>query len=292
MRLTKPELAVVGLVMVIGVSLLIPFVLHQRSSARKLTCQDRLRRAAQAIQEFDLQHQALPGYRQGEGEGTSWVVAMLPFLTAAGDGDTTHFNTAHAAALERKEANLRLPELLCPATADYTHRAPLALVANCGMPDAASPDALPPDWQANGLFFDQGENVQAVSTSLRWLGEHDGTKVTILLSENVDAISWLEPTEASLGIVWAANFADGQPTPLPTVWPINEQTGQGDGTIKFARPSSHHLGGVNLVMADGETQFFSQAVDYLVYQRLLTADGASVKVPGKEKLLSEPWRHE
>lgn len=294
MRLTKPELAVVVFVAVIGISLLIPFVLHQRAAGRRLTCEDRLRRLAQAAQEYDDQHDALPGYVTGKGSDArqNWIVALLPHLTTADGAGGQHLQDARDALLTGKQGPTRLPELLCPGTAIFTSKTPLSFVGNCGMPDVKPADNLPPDWQANGLLVDQTvATKQRVTTSLAWLSEHDGTKVTILFSENVDAPSWQETSEAAIGFVWGANLVEGEPSPLPTVWPINQHRGQGDGSLKFARPSSEHVGGVNVVMASSTTQFLSEAVDYLVYQRLLTADGANVKIPGKDELLPKPWRH-
>ena len=44
-------------------------------------------------------------------------------------------------------------------------------------------------------------------------------------------------------------------------------------TPEFARPASTHSGGVNVVFADGHTQFLRDDIDYTVYQRLLTSNG-------------------
>jgi prepilin-type processing-associated H-X9-DG protein len=60
----------------------------------------------------------------------------------------------------------------------------------------------------------------------------------------------------------------------------------------YARPSSEHGGGVNIVMADGATRFLNDQVDYLAYVRQLTSFGATVKLPGETELLGKPWRDE
>lgn len=291
MRLSKPELLVVALIAAIGLTLLVPFVLHQRASGRQLICEDRLRRLAQAVHLHDDNHDALPGYRNAEWSAgdVSWVVPLLPYLSST--DDSQHLQMAYDALQQAKEGPTRLPELLCPAIGNYPRPAPLAYIANCGMPDVTTEDQ-PPDWQANGIFFNHDVPAeQRVSTSLAWISEHDGTKVTMMFSENVDAISWKDPTEASLGFVWAANMTDDLPTSLPTVWPINHKRGQGDGSIVSARPASEHLGGANIVMASGTTQFLSEAIDYLVFQRMMTPDGAHVKPAGQDAPLPKPWRY-
>jgi prepilin-type processing-associated H-X9-DG protein len=47
----------------------------------------------------------------------------------------------------------------------------------------------------------------------------------------------------------------------------------------FARPASHHSGGVNVVFADGHTQYLREDIDYLVYQRLITPNGKNCVDP-------------
>lgn len=293
MRLTKAEIVVVLAVMAILATLAVPFVLHQRNAARRLTCDDRLRRLAMAMQKYDTTRERLPGFRQNDDPVRGWAVEVLPFLTVAGDAENTHLTNAHAALLQEKQGPQRLPELLCPATNDFKFPAPLSYVANCAMPDAKpTQDDAPPDWQANGMFFNRDlDPPQRVTTSLAWLAQHDGEKFTLLLSENLDAGSWKDATEALTGFVWAANLDNGVPTALPTVLPINHQRSQGDGSLRFARPSSEHVGGVNAAMADASTQFVSERIDYLVFQRLMTADGAHVKAPGRDEPLDPPWRY-
>ena len=52
-----------------------------------------------------------------------------------------------------------------------------------------------------------------------------------------------------------------------------------DNAADLARPSSAHVQGVNMGMADGATRFISETIDYRVYQALLTPNGAASDVP-------------
>ncbi len=293
--LAKTEMVVVVVIVLAAIALLIPFALQQRAASRATTCQDRLQRLAQAINEYDTKQGGLPGFRQTMDEITvGWVPPLLPLLHAA-DPQTEALQAQALAALqENKRGPAQLPSLLCPAQTSVDRVSPLSFVANCGMPDNTKESDLPPDWQSNGLFFDHMAQPEArrITTSLNWLTRHDGAEATALFSENLDAGAWSDTNEAKTGFVWAANVdTNDNPTPLPDVLPINQERGAGDGSIKFARPSSYHRGGVNIVMASGAARLLNDQIDYLVWQRLMTADGANVKLAGQDEPAPQPWRH-
>jgi hypothetical protein len=294
--LTRIELVVIVIIVGGAALLLVPFVLHQRTQARRTLCEDRLRRLGQAAAWHDEQEGRLPGYRdrvRGD-QITSWVTRVLPYLTTSDPAGDTPFHNAYEAVEQDRRDGLRLPELRCPAQVKFrSQEAPLSYIANCGLADRGEDLDYPPDWPSNGVFFDVtlSAESQRVTMTLKWLSEHDGTNVTLLLSESTDAHHWTESHEADVGFLWAANEKNGEPTPLPDVLPINARRGESDGTRLFARPASEHTGGVNGVMASGETRFISEQIDYLVFQRLMTAAGAEVKAANRDEPLPPPWRH-
>ncbi|MCB9940009.1 MAG: hypothetical protein H6823_17355 [Planctomycetaceae bacterium] len=52
-----------------------------------------------------------------------------------------------------------------------------------------------------------------------------------------------------------------------------------------ARPSAWHSGGVNVVFADKHTVFLNEAIDYDVYQQLMTTYGKKTQMPCKNYVL-------
>lgn len=308
--ISRAEIVVVAVVLLAAVALGVPYVLHLRSQSRQTMCEDRLRRLGLAVHGFDDRLGAFPGYRNlqavdidGQEQTTGWVFPLLPHLTSSDEESVRRFSELHAAYGPTGKESTRgqrpvtyLAEVVCPGSSLSPERRqaqPLSYVANCGMPDADVPadSPFPPDWPANGLFFDQHRpEEQRVTMSLAWLADHDGAAHTLLLTENVDAGRWTDDAEPQVGVVWVANLQEGVPSPLPLLLPINQRAGEGDGSLKFARPSSEHAGGVNIVLADGMTQFLSEEIDYLVFTRMLNADGAQVKQPGADELLEAPWR--
>lgn len=168
----------------------------------------------------------------------------------------------------------------------------LSWVVNTGMADAVEFGELPADWAANGIFqdlFHEGAaDLPAVSAA--YLTEHDGQANTLLMSENVDAGQWTDHEEAFVGFIWNANLTGGLPTPGGDLLAINELRGEGDGTARFARPSSFHVGGVNAVYASGSAQFISEKIDWLVFTQLMSSWGEAAKLPGTDEHVPKAYR--
>lgn len=308
--LTKVEMLVcVGIVLLV-VSLLMPFGLRQQVDARRLFCEQRITKLAIVAQKYDDQHGELPGYRNfqavdatGAERGTGWVFPLLPWFEVPGDSSGGRVLSIHlaygpeGADLSRGQApNERIPELLCPAFYAGNKRPgdrPLSYVANCGQPDVEDAEGgLPPDWAASGLFFNHLlPKERKVSVSLDWLAKHDGQEYTLLFSENMQAGDWTSDREPEVGFLWVVNLLAGEPSPQPLIHGINEEPdGAIDGKLVNARPSSLHPGGVNVAMADGSTQFVNDKIDYLAYVRMMTSAGQELKPAGEDKLLGKPWR--
>lgn len=58
----------------------------------------------------------------------------------------------------------------------------------------------------------------------------------------------------------------------------------------YARPSSAHNTGVNVVFADGSTRFINETIDYRVYQELMTPCGKKSSIPFRQTILSAEFR--
>jgi prepilin-type N-terminal cleavage/methylation domain-containing protein len=61
--------------------------------------------------------------------------------------------------------------------------------------------------------------------------------------------------------------------------------------VGHCKPSSHHVGGVNIVCADGQVRFLRETISYRVFQSLMTPDGKRSDVPFNEfSLRDEDWQ--
>jgi Protein of unknown function (DUF1559) len=170
---------------------------------------------------------------------------------------------------------------------------PCDFVVNAGMPDLPSPSEktldpaitrkAPPDWRENGVCLDLTFADGVDRVDFEYLESHDGLNTTLLLAENVDAGDGWESDEPRVGFLWQSKEVRDQVEATERVLGINQETGQGDGSTRFARLSSLHLGGVNVAFCGGATQFLSAQIDPVVLEQLMAPDNANARPPGMEK---------
>jgi prepilin-type processing-associated H-X9-DG protein len=148
------------------------------------------------------------------------------------------------------------------------------------------------DVAANGVMFNVAQ-LGKKAPKTRISGIKDGANMTILLTENINktydpesgapACTWLYGTEQHLGVVWVVDD-----TPQPGNG-LDQQEGINRNAFdlvafdpawpRFARPSSGHSGGVNTAFCDSHVKFLPETIDYIVYQQLLTTNGAKCEDP-------------
>ena len=219
--------------------------------------------------------------------------------------------------------DVKVNVLVCPSRVrGITTPAPLSYVVNCGMIDNVPPltAGAQLDYQENGVFFDAYTpavtvNVPKTVIDGSLISRHDGTSTTVLFSENVDAMDWIQspsgvsdywPLQLSVwhgqswwqGIIWALppNNPNGY---IPSEWSnflVRSSKGDIISTIgnphlgtdgqvwqslkvlgSTALPSSNQPGGFLITMCDGHTIFVSQEMDYRVYCLIMAPDNSNAK---------------
>ncbi len=330
--LVRREILVVIAVLLLAVLLILPYLNQRRIEVRRTLCEARQMRTAQAILRHALHRGHLPGYRnlqaidaRGQRRPASWVFPVLPYLfplSARVDQPPSNnpddvlqwleknkgltgpyaqvyedFGEQGPEASRGGRPKVYVLELVCPANPPEDAASQPgwnSFVVNTGMSDAQASSEFPADWPSNGVFTDQFSETGLLAdpTTLEFIAAHDGLNDTILLSENVDSGLWTDESESKVGFVWVAGFVNGQPDPGDKLRRINDQIGHGDGSIRFARPSSYHPGGVNAAMCNGSTRFLDERIDYVVYVQLMTTDRHNVRYPGTDKPVEAPYRLE
>jgi prepilin-type N-terminal cleavage/methylation domain-containing protein/prepilin-type processing-associated H-X9-DG protein len=192
--------------------------------------------------------------------------------------------------------------LICPSDQDATsssENAALSFVVNSGAWDFDETGGFIGDTVDNGLF----QNLSRDKQTSRIDHARDGSASTLMVAENIHknaAYCWLGVPEDSLaeqtfGMVWVSpedsqvNLDAGNgifqvdPTPAgPNDYTIRVQEPLGRESVtdfrnnapRFARPASSHTGGsFNVVFVDGHGDAIEPAIDYVVYQQLLSANG-------------------
>ena len=130
--------------------------------------------------------------------------------------------------------------------------------------------------------------------SLDYIGTGDGTTQTVMISENLNAGNWWDTSANMIGFGIRANTAAEIPTggevtsaaqPLRMVSPTFENSTVADPSFinrnltvangQAPRPSSNHVGGVNVIMCDGSGRYLIEGIDKGVYVKLMTSNGVS-----------------
>jgi prepilin-type processing-associated H-X9-DG protein len=200
----------------------------------------------------------------------------------------------------------KLPVLICPSQTnsdDYDY--PLSYIVNGGRENKdLTATEVNHDWEANGVFVDKGV-VRTPKYPNYGIEEiTDGVSTTLFMSETVNAQNWLvAPLEQHSQMLWFTEdpnaFAgfiglnkNGREIGSPPV-PVTDALV--DSNIRFARPSSDHPNGFNVLMADGRVTFMQDTVDYRIYAVLMTSNGAEAADPGTDlssQTLPNPvWQH-
>jgi prepilin-type N-terminal cleavage/methylation domain-containing protein len=286
---TLVELLVVITIIGMLMALVLPAINAVRENARRTACSNNMRQIALGMISYASNRQAFPGYRGNRaGSGSqvldaSWFVAVAPQLEQPAIKDRFDQMIQNSALMPY------IAFATCPSDAPEqltaTPQSPishLAYVVNAGRQDGqwnpASPPALPPDYEANGVFHDMRHpKSPKVSTTMK-----DGASNTLMLTENINATRWDRVFEAEIAFIFDHNPAslDANGDMKAPGRRINE--GRNDPTTVRPRPSSHHPGGVNVAFCNGTTMFLREDIHYRVLQALMTPDGShpACEVPG------------
>jgi hypothetical protein len=219
----------------------------------------------------------------------------------------------------QNQAGGEIATLLCPSRDPSNSPAPLNYVVNGGAPDSIAPNQQM-DYQENAVFFDayspkyrMPANMRPKPTSpidLSYLATHDGSKQTILLTENMDAQDWYifagspiisatkpPPIQNQNGNSWWNAVVAAQPavgedpqwgitvSPVTGVQKIFNQPSAVmpasapnlGKDIQLGRPRSNHSGGFFVTYCDAHAEWMSDEIEYRVYCLLMAPDSNATK---------------
>jgi prepilin-type N-terminal cleavage/methylation domain-containing protein len=163
------------------------------------------------------------------------------------------------------------------------------------IPPDGRPNAHTNDNRANGIFHNL--TLGRVKMDAGDVSKGDGAESTLMLAENIQkegSYTWAgvgpnSPGEQQLGVVWLdptqygdATNRDWSPFTSGVMQPFSAEGNTPEYsavTPEYARPSSGHSGVFNAVMASGAVKTIAVAIDYDVYQRLLTVQGRKCVEP-------------
>ena len=299
---TLIELLVVITIIGVLISLLLPAVQAAREAARRLQCANNLKQIGLALHNYHAVHAVLPyavaiPYLAAPPPPTgiattssTWTALILPFLEQQGLYGRFDF-TKQMANQDPSIFTTIVPTYICPSdsgagspilTGRFADNPPMTLglwyPVSMGptMPDACV-DSDPVCCQGNnfGTSGPPGNSVGMFGRyylpTVRFADVTDGLSNTIMAGETL-------PHQCVWNGAWCPNF-NVYPTTIPLNTMLDDQ-GTGLNYYQTCGFKSLHPGGANFVMGDGCVVFFSESIDFRLYNKLGTrAGGEIVTVP-------------
>ena len=308
---TVVELLVVIAIIGVLVALLLPAVQMARESARRTQCEQNLKQIGTAIAGYAQSKNFLPASRTwipnvagGQGVAVNWPYPILKFLEQSQIRNEIAMNSQIIVDRTNYPAEkFPMPILRCPSQAvtpqpvlqfpdpnfpNYMAGFPISYSVNGGRANATLPTTNPTpnhDWESNGVFVDKGVARPQKYPNYRMdeISKYDGTASTFMVLENINAQSWLHaPLEQHSQVLW---FPVNPPDFVPAIGLNQDKMATPatvDSNIHYARPSSDHPNGFNVLFADNSVHYIQDNISYGVYAVLMTSHGAKAADPALE----------
>lgn len=295
---TLIELLVVIAIIAILISLLLPAVQQAREAARRSSCKNNLKQIGLALHNYHEAYSSFPpgGVTLGSccstKSGINWAIAILPYLDQATlfeKYDSNAFNedpsnqevreqnmVVYNCPSDKNAGKLMQPESGPGSGVNYrlgSYRAVSGKTDTSGWMDNADGSALPSNWR--GVLHSIGTNGFTVE---KFNTITDGTSNTIVIAE------YHTKTRPRRGSFWAytytsysqSSFTAQRRTLIPDYDRCVAIGGTGGSNACKRGWGSMHVGGMQVLLADGSSRFMSENIDLGIFQSLGTPEGEEI----------------
>jgi prepilin-type N-terminal cleavage/methylation domain-containing protein len=278
---TLVELLVVITIIGMLAALILPALGAARETARRTKCQNNVRELARATRVYVEGKKGMypPSFgsptlvnAQNVNEVWPWAVFILEELGEKPLDKAIRTQSSSAGNGLTRAVFIEL--FLCPSDLKERSVPSLSYGANMGIADGQIQGAnAPRDLPYNGVFHYRRKNQAGQTTGVKLSDDdiEDGKTNTLLYVENVNLNRWTDVAgEYSSGVVWQL----GNPPPFPNPY-FNEDPDLGpQADFSSALGNSRHPGVFVVAYAGGSVSTLSEEINYDVYCRLMTPQGA------------------
>ncbi|QDU07520.1 DUF1559 domain-containing protein [Gimesia aquarii] len=295
---TLIELLVVIAIIAILIALLLPAVQQAREAARRSSCKNNLKQIGLALHNYHDAFRTFPpggitvGNCCGTKSGITWGISILPQLDQASlfqqyNSNVFNEDPPNAAVREQLVVVYNCPsddnagKLRQPASGPgsglqyrmSSYRAVSGKTDTSGWMDNADGSGLPENWR--GLLHSIGTNSFTVE---KFSTINDGTSNTIVVGE------YHTKSQPRRGTFWAytytsynqSSFVAQRRTLLPDYDRCVAIGGAGGSNACKRGWGSMHVGGMQVLLADGSSRFLSENIDLTLFQNLGSISGEEI----------------
>ncbi len=271
---TLIELLVVIAIIAILIALLLPAVQQAREAARRTQCKNNLMQIGLALHNYEMAFEMLPPgcvnetgpiRNIEEGYHMSWIVQILPLLEQANVFGQINFSVSAYSPANGAFRRMVIPTLSCPSDWQRQGSQGNQVLAMNNYAACFGGENVPIDSKNNGVMF--------LNSSVGFRQIRDGASNTIMVGEkcaieDANELGWISGTKSTLRNTGVK---------INSGWDIG---GNAPGASRFRKPlpppsdtdtsgySSYHVGGSQVVLADGSVRFLSENINLSVYANL------------------------
>ncbi|MBW3542411.1 MAG: DUF1559 domain-containing protein [Planctomycetes bacterium] len=284
---TLIELLVVIAIIAILIALLLPAVQQAREAARRASCKNNLKQLGLAIHNYHEIYSMFPmsaprpsgpapSVPHPRNNGFSWMAMILPQIDQTPLYQKLNFNGGlWENTTNRQLVQTPIPSLLCPSDPTQAVRSDLArwwAWPDCTLCGGRGPAGVTCYMGFQGDWFDtpvpDGLFERAPSRPVRIRDVIDGMTNVLALGERSPSYSPWCAWAAGNGTWIVSRYTINQ---ARRVWPVPDA--REIGGIKYGAISMH-VGGIQVLLADGSAHFLSENINHTIYKQLVHhADG-------------------
>ena len=313
---TLIELLVVIAIIAVLISLLLPAVQQAREAARRTQCKNNLKQIGLSLHNYESNYNTFPIGARSDGAGgfgPSWWAGVLPFVDQAPLYNKLTFSGSHCGwvgsgsgsgdANGQASNGVNIPAMSCPSS-------PLPTMITVGKYTVNGPHYLGISGAMTGNGFTETRVANCCNCCSTTAGNGQIAFGGTMIANNVVRIKDITDGTTNVMVIGECSnwFGPGQNNPTPTDGWLMGSSGTGSGTgynsgradqlttINYppngtiygtsagvannAGPNnglaSAHVGGVQVLLADGSARFISNNINLATLRMVATRDDGGV----------------